>query len=100
MQGVLRVSEIRPFGEYIKCVGVEEGTRESGIVLPENADTNRLQWFMATETGARVVDVEPDDMILTGPYAGLKFVDEVDGSECWLIRESQVLAYQRDDYEQ
>lgn len=86
---VLRIAQIRPFGEYIKAVALPVES-ESGLeIIRDDVATTR---FLVSETGGGVLDVEADDIIWTARTAGLQMVDEVDGEVCWLIRESSVLA--------
>ena len=90
---------VRPLHDRIIVQRIEEGEQKiGGIIIPDTAKEKPQQGEVlaigpgrVTEEGKRLpIEVKVGDRILMGKYAGTEV--KLDGEECLILREDDVLA--------
>ena len=94
--------KIRPLGDRVLVLGVEEGKKtKGGILIPDTAKEKPQEGKVIAvgagkmnEKGKRVpLDVKKGDRVLFGKYAGNQI--KIDGVEHLVMREDDILAIQK-----
>ena len=94
--------KIRPLGDRVLVLGVEEGKKtKGGILIPDTAKEKPQEGKVIavgagkmTEKGKRVpLDVKKGDRVLFGKYAGNQI--KIDGVGHLVMREDDILAIQK-----
>ncbi|NQT54819.1 MAG: co-chaperone GroES [Desulfobacteraceae bacterium] len=93
--------KIKPLGDRILVLGVEEGKKtKGGILIPDTAKEKPQKGKViavgpgkVNEKGKRIpLDVKKGDRVLFGKYAGNEI--KIDGVEHLIMREDDILAIQ------